>query len=114
VTDVARSGRVKGRARVAYRFSSLRHDSERYDIKTATIAHEAEATKKKDATKIAIGAGAGRHSARFSAAEAAPPRAPRLAVAPARARCSRHEAMRFAAVLARSDDAIDRAAHGGV
>jgi hypothetical protein len=59
VTDVARSGRVKGRARVAYRFSSLRHDSERYDIRTATIAHEAEATKKKDATKIAIGAGAG-------------------------------------------------------
>jgi|SRR5688572_6707291 len=59
VTDVARSGRVKGRARVAYRFSSLRHDAERYDIKTATIAHEAEATKKKDATKIAIGAGAG-------------------------------------------------------
>jgi hypothetical protein len=59
VTDVARSGRVKGRARVAYRFSSLRHDSERYDVKTATIAHEAEATKRKDATKIAIGAGAG-------------------------------------------------------
>lgn len=59
VTEVARSGRVKGRARVAYRFSSLRHDSERYDITTATIAHEAEATKKKDATKIAIGAGAG-------------------------------------------------------
>lgn len=59
VTDVARSGRVKGRARVAYRFSSLRHDSERYDITTATIAHEAAATKKKDATKIAVGAGAG-------------------------------------------------------
>ena len=59
VTDVARSGRVKGLARVAYRFSSLRHDSERYDIATATIAHEAQATKKKDATKIAIGAGAG-------------------------------------------------------
>ena len=59
VTDVARSGRVKGRARVAYRFSSLRHDSERYDITTATIAHEAEATKKEDAKKIALGAGAG-------------------------------------------------------
>jgi hypothetical protein len=59
VTDVARSGRVKGRARVAYRFSSLRHDSERYPITTATIAHEAEATKKKDATKIGVGAGAG-------------------------------------------------------
>jgi hypothetical protein len=59
VTDVARSGRVKGRARVAYRFSSLRHDAERYDIQTATIAHEAQATKKEDAKKIAIGAGAG-------------------------------------------------------
>src|SRR6185295_3796460 len=41
VTDVERSGRVKGRARVAYRFSSLRHDSERYDITTAQISHEA-------------------------------------------------------------------------
>jgi hypothetical protein len=59
ITDVARSGRVKGRARVAYRFSSLRHDSERYDISTAPIAHQAEPTKKKDATKVAIGAGAG-------------------------------------------------------
>jgi hypothetical protein len=59
VTDVERSGRVKGRARIAYRFSSLRHDSERYDITTATIAHQAQATKKEDATKIAIGAGAG-------------------------------------------------------
>ena len=59
VTDVERSGRVKGLARVAYRFSSLRHDSERYDIRTAAIAHEAQATKKKDAVKIGIGAGAG-------------------------------------------------------
>jgi hypothetical protein len=59
VTDVARSGRVKGRARVAYRFTSLRHDAERYDITTATIAHEAQATKKEDAKKVAIGAGAG-------------------------------------------------------
>ena len=59
VTDVARSGRVKGRARVAYRFSSLRYDSERYDIRTAPISHQAEATKKKDAVKIGIGAGAG-------------------------------------------------------
>jgi hypothetical protein len=59
VTEVARSGRVKGLARVAYRFSSLRHDSERYDITTATIAHEAESTKKEDAKKIGIGAGVG-------------------------------------------------------
>jgi hypothetical protein len=59
VTDVARSGRVKGRARVAYRFSSLRHDSERYPIATAQISHEAQATKRKDATKIGVGAGVG-------------------------------------------------------
>ena len=59
VTDVARSGRVKGRARVAYRFSSLRHASERYDIATAPISHQARATKGKDATKIGIGAGVG-------------------------------------------------------
>lgn len=59
VTDVERSGRVKGLARVAYRFSSLRHESERYPITTATISHQAEATKKKDAMKIGVGAGAG-------------------------------------------------------
>jgi hypothetical protein len=59
VTAVERSGRVKGLAHIAYRFTSLRHDSERYDIRTATISHEAKATKKKDATKIAVGAGAG-------------------------------------------------------
>lgn len=59
VTDVERSGRVKGRARVAYRFDSLRHDSERYRISTASISHEAEPTKREDATKIGIGAGIG-------------------------------------------------------
>lgn len=59
VTDVDRSGRVKGRAHIAYRFNSLRLDDERYTISTATISHEAEATKGEDATKIAIGAGAG-------------------------------------------------------
>ena len=59
VTSVERAGRVKGRASVAYRFSSLTYDGERYEIGTAQIAHEAEATKSEDATKIAIGAGAG-------------------------------------------------------
>jgi hypothetical protein len=59
VTDVDDSGRVKGRARIAYRFSSLRHSGDRYDITTAPIAHQAEATKGEDAKKIAIGAGAG-------------------------------------------------------
>lgn len=59
VTDVEKSGRVKGRARVAYRFNSLNYQGDRYEITTAPIAHQAEATKKEDATKIAIGAGAG-------------------------------------------------------
>ena len=59
VTDVERSGRVKGRARVAYRFNSLSHAGERYDIATAPLSHQAEATKGEDATKIAVGAGAG-------------------------------------------------------
>lgn len=59
VTDVERSGRVKGRARIAYRFNAISYDGERYDVTTAPVAHEAEATKGEDATKIAVGAGAG-------------------------------------------------------
>lgn len=59
VTDVERAGRVKGRARVAYRFGSIEAGGERHDIATAPLVHEAEATKSEDATKIAIGAGAG-------------------------------------------------------
>jgi hypothetical protein len=59
VTGVEQSGRVKGRARIAYRFNELNYDGERYDINTAPLSHEAEATKGEDATKIAVGAGAG-------------------------------------------------------
>ena len=59
VTDVERSGRVKGRALVAYRFSSLRFEGERYPITAAQISHQARATKGKDATKIGVGAGVG-------------------------------------------------------
>jgi hypothetical protein len=59
VTEAEGSGRVKGRARVAMRFSSVKASGESYDIRTSGYAQEAEATKKKDAEKIAIGAGAG-------------------------------------------------------
>src|SRR6185436_18497760 len=59
VTDVERAGRVKGRARVAYRFNSINYDGEKYDIRTNTLSHLAPATKGEDATKIGIGAGAG-------------------------------------------------------
>lgn len=59
VTDVAGSGRVKGRARIAYRFNSLTVGDEQYDIATAPTSHLAPATKSEDATKIGVGAGAG-------------------------------------------------------
>ena len=59
VTQADGSGRVKGRARIAMRFSRMRAHGDSYDIKTSGYAQEAAATKKKDATKIAIGAGAG-------------------------------------------------------
>jgi hypothetical protein len=59
VTEAERAGRVKGRARVAFRFTSLRHDDERMSLRTEPIVQEAEATKGEDATKIGIGAGAG-------------------------------------------------------
>jgi hypothetical protein len=59
VTGVERSGRVKGRARVAYRFNAVRAGGESVDIETSAISHVAEATKGSDAKKIAIGAGAG-------------------------------------------------------
>ena len=59
VTDVEDSGRVKGRARIAYRFNSMTVGDEQYDITTAPTSHVAAATKGEDATKIGIGAGAG-------------------------------------------------------
>jgi hypothetical protein len=59
VTDVEDSGRVKGRARIAYRFNSLTVGDEQYDITTAPTSHVAAATKGEDAKKIGIGAGAG-------------------------------------------------------
>src|SRR5688500_11216137 len=57
VTEAEGSGRVKGRARIGFRFNTLRSGNERYEIQTAPIAIEAEATKKEDAKKIGIGAG---------------------------------------------------------
>ena len=59
VTEAQGSGRVKGRASVAFRFNSLHANGENYNIQTSTISEVARATKKKDAEKIGIGAGAG-------------------------------------------------------
>jgi hypothetical protein len=59
VTEVDGSGRVKGRAMIAFRFTSLRTGTEQYDVQSSPLAHMAPATKGEDATKIGIGAGAG-------------------------------------------------------
>jgi hypothetical protein len=54
VTSARRSGKVKGRAYVAMRFSSLtrRGESEDYRIQTGNVGRLAPATKEKDAVKI--------------------------------------------------------------
>jgi hypothetical protein len=59
VTGVDDSNRVKGRAMIAFRFTSLRTGDARYDVEAAPLSRLAPATKSDDATKIAIGAGAG-------------------------------------------------------
>jgi hypothetical protein len=59
VTHVERPGRVKGRAKVAYRFDSLRANGTSYEVVTSPVEHLGEATKSEDATKIGVGAGAG-------------------------------------------------------
>ena len=59
VTQVDDSNRVKGRAMIAFRFTSLQTGGERYEMQTAALTHVAPATKGEDATKIGIGAGAG-------------------------------------------------------
>ena len=59
VTQVDNSGRVKGRAMIAFRFDSLRTGGDQYEVQTAALTHVAPATKGEDAAKIGIGAGAG-------------------------------------------------------
>jgi hypothetical protein len=61
VTSAQRSAKVKGRASIGVRFNTLDVPGEggREAIRTATIVRVAPATKKKDAAKIGIGAGAG-------------------------------------------------------
>jgi hypothetical protein len=59
INQVQRSGRVKGRARIGVRFTTMRVGETRYRIQTAGITRQAPGTKKKDAMKIGIGAGAG-------------------------------------------------------
>jgi hypothetical protein len=61
VTDAAKSGRVKGRARLALRFDSVvpKGDDEHYAVRTTAVSRTAAATKEKDALKIAAPAAGG-------------------------------------------------------
>lgn len=58
VTDAARSARVKGRARIAFRFNRIDPPGpdDSMTIRTGTIARIAPGTKKRDAAKIGGGA----------------------------------------------------------
>ncbi len=59
VTEAAESGRVKGRASVAFRFDRLVIDGETVRVQTASVEREAAADKRSDVKKGALGAGAG-------------------------------------------------------
>jgi hypothetical protein len=59
VTDVARSGKVKGRARIAMRFTEVVLDEERVDVRTSSVTRQARSTKKKDAAKVGVPAAGG-------------------------------------------------------
>lgn len=59
VTEAQRAAKVKGRARLALRFTSITLDDAEQPMATDRIAREAAGTKKQDAAKVGIGAGAG-------------------------------------------------------
>jgi hypothetical protein len=59
VTEAKRSAKVKGRARVGFRFNTVTARGESYRVSTSSVVRQAPGTKKKDAAKIAIPAAAG-------------------------------------------------------
>jgi hypothetical protein len=59
VTQATRSGRVKGRALIAFRFHSLRAHGERYRVSTSSVVRQAATTKKRDAAEIGLPAAGG-------------------------------------------------------
>jgi hypothetical protein len=59
LSHVERSGRVQGRAAMSLQLTSLSIGNASYDLQTVVINKDAESTKKKDATKVGIGAGLG-------------------------------------------------------
>ena len=59
LSNVARSGRVEGRATMSLQLTSLTVGNQTYPLQTETLSFEADSTKKKDATKVGVGAGIG-------------------------------------------------------
>lgn len=59
VTHVEESAKIKGRAALGFRFTTLTVNSRTYDIDTTPLSYVAEGTKKDDAVKIGVGAAAG-------------------------------------------------------
>src|SRR5215210_2542696 len=59
VSDAQRSAKVKGRGRIAFRFTSMTVDDDQYRVSTSRVVREAPGTKRADALKIGIPAGAG-------------------------------------------------------
>ena len=59
VTHAKGSAKVKGRAELAFRFTTLTVGAVTYDIDTKPLSYVAESTKKDDAVKIGVGAAAG-------------------------------------------------------
>jgi|WetSurMetagenome_2_1015567.scaffolds.fasta_scaffold144852_2 hypothetical protein len=59
LTNVTRSGKVEGLASMSLQLTSLTVRNQTYPLQTENLSFEAESTKKKDATKVGIGAGIG-------------------------------------------------------
>lgn len=59
VTDVKESGRVKGKATLAFRFDRVSTQGETHRIQTARVTRQAEQKKSDDVKKGGVGAGVG-------------------------------------------------------
>jgi hypothetical protein len=59
VTDVKESGRVKGKATVAFRFDRVSAHGETHRVQTARVTVEAQQKKSDDVKKGGVGAGVG-------------------------------------------------------
>jgi hypothetical protein len=59
ISQVERAGRVQGRASMTMKLVQLIVENQSYPLQTVSLSNEAQSTKKKDATKVGIGAGLG-------------------------------------------------------